>query len=57
MVRQKLYPNYWDNYYYEEGNSFINLVRTRAGKVIYRTPIPFDSPEEAKQYFENNCGA
>lgn len=57
MVRQILYPNYLNNYYYEEGDSTIKLVRTVGAKVIYTRYMEFDTPEEAKDYFETNCGA
>lgn len=60
MIRQRIYPNYTDNFYYEEGDNFILLKRTKSiygSKPIYQRVMDFDTPEEAEEYFENNCGA
>lgn len=60
MVSQKIYPNYADNYYYNLGDSFIILKRTLCvygGEPIYQRIIKFSTPQEAKNYFDNNCGA
>ncbi|WP_157797082.1 hypothetical protein [Clostridium sp. CT7] len=57
MVREKLYPNYINRYYYEKGDNIIYLKRYRADTVIYSLPMIFDTPEEAEKYFKKNCGA
>lgn len=56
MLKEKIYPNYINRYYYTEGDSVILLKRYRGGKIIYSLPISFDTPDEAKKYFEENCG-
>ena len=53
MVKTKIYPNYWNYYYYNEGDNTILLVRKVGGKVIYRHWMNFDSIDEAKTYFED----
>ena len=53
MMKVSIYPNYWNYYYYDEGENIILLVRKVGEKVIYRHYMNFDSIEEAKRYFEN----
>ncbi|URZ05920.1 hypothetical protein [Clostridium felsineum] len=57
MVREKIYPNYINRYYYENGDSVIYLKRYQAGKLIYSLPMIFDTSAEAEKYFKENCGA
>ena len=57
MVRQKLYPNYTNFYYYDKGNQYIKLIRTDGIKVIYKDYFNFNNEQEALQYFETECGA
>ncbi|MGE4282296.1 MAG: hypothetical protein AB7G87_01105 [Clostridia bacterium] len=57
MISAIAYPNYRDIYYYIAGDSFILLRRTKDEKTIYTRILPFDTPEEAREYFDNNCGA
>ena len=57
MVRCLMYPNYTDNYYYEEGSTTIALERNNSGKIVYRNWLQFDTPEQAQKYFEEKCGA
>ena len=53
MMKVSIYPNYWNYYYYDEGENIILLVRKVGEKVIYRHYMNFDSIEEAKRYFED----
>ncbi|QXE19981.1 hypothetical protein [Clostridium sp. 001] len=60
MVKSKIYPSYTNNYYYNEGDDFIKLVRTKSaygGASIYKHSITFDTPDEVAKYFEEECGA
>ena len=53
MVKVQIYPNYWNYFYYDEGDDTIRLVRKVGEEVIYRHWMNFDSVEEAKAYFED----
>ena len=53
IVKVSMYPNYWNYYYYDEGENVIRLVRKVGEEVIYRHWMNFDSVDEAKAYFEN----
>lgn len=57
MVRTKIYPNYCNYYYYNEGDNFILLIRKTADIEVHRKIIEFDSVEEAKMHFGTECGA
>lgn len=57
MERVKIYPNYWNYYYYDEGDTKIFLVRKVGGKIVYKDTFFFDTPKEAVKYFESECGA
>lgn len=60
MVKSKIYPSYTNNYYYYEGDDFIELVRTKSayGEMpVYSRTMTFDIPKEAAKYFEEECGA
>ena len=57
MIRCLVYPNYTDHFTYYENDNYINLKRWAGGKIVYRHLIEFDTSTEAKEYFENNCGA
>lgn len=53
MVKDKIYPNYTDLYYYYEGDNYITLKRRgRDGKERLVNIIDFDTKEEAEKYFE-----
>lgn len=53
MVRDKIYPNYTDLYYYTSGEKYIVLKRrSRDGKERLVTIIELDTVEEAEEYFE-----
>ena len=53
MVKTHIYPNYWNYYYYDEGEKVIRLVRKVGGEIIYRDWIWFDTVDEARAYFED----
>lgn len=57
MLRCKLYPNYTNYYYYTIGSKVIKLERKIASETIYKRYIEFDTIEQAKEYFETECGA
>jgi hypothetical protein len=57
MHRQILYPTYTNNYYYYEGDYYITLERWVGAEVVYKRHLQFDTPEEALEYFETECGA
>ena len=56
MVRQLLYPTYWNWYEYFDGSCVINCWRTVCRETVYRWQILFESASEAQLYFETNCG-
>lgn len=56
MIREKLYPNYKDVYHYNKGDSYISLKRYSGNELVYQRRIPFDTSEDAKKYFYENCG-
>ena len=56
MTRDELYPDYQDCYEYH-GNTAIEITRKQGGITIKREWILFDSVEEAKAFFNDNCSA
>ena len=57
MIREKIFPNCRNYYYYEKGDAHIKLVRTNGIQVTYKNYLRFDNETEALQYFETECGA
>lgn len=51
-MKKRMYPNYTDCFYYNEGNDYIKLVRKVGFKVIYRNTMEFENPQQASDYFE-----
>jgi hypothetical protein len=58
-LKTKIGPNFSDHYEHQEGSSVIRHWRTRSvygGPAVFKQYIDFDSPEEAAEYFDENCG-
>jgi hypothetical protein len=51
MVKQRIYPNYTENYTYDEAGEVIRLIRTVDGQAVNTDCITFDSEEEAQEYW------
>lgn len=57
MVKSKVYPNYINYYYYTKGSKIIKFERKIGNKTVYINYMKFDTVEDARFYFENECGA
>lgn len=53
MTRYALDPDYQDFFEYH-GNTTIVRIRQKAGRIIQRDWIMFDSVEETLEFFNNN---
>ncbi len=54
MTKHAGYRNFYEYYEYH-GNTIIEKIRKRAGKIISQEWILFNTVEEAQDYFNNDC--
>ena len=57
MLRCKAFPNYWNYYYLNEGDTHIKLERKVGGQTTYKLIMRFETYADALAYFEEYCGA
>lgn len=56
MVHIKDCKTHLKYFYYEEGDSFIEVARMVCGQVDFHRTIVFDNQEAACDYFNTKCG-
>ncbi len=48
--------SYYQDYFEYHGNTEVKRIRKKAGDIISRDWLVFDSVEEAMEYFNTRCG-